>query len=202
MSQLNPSWTDEKLYQEARRIVSAEFQHVVYDEFLPVIVGSHVAQAFDFPARTSGYNSDYQPSFNAQIRAAFSAAGYRFGHSLVQRNFAASLKFADHFLRPDTLYEPSRGPSFVLESLASDKQQKCDRLISSQLTNTLFEQMPGTGIDLAATNIQRGRDFGIPSYNIFRVLCGFRPATHFGTGRGGLVDHTPEAADILRSTYR
>jgi len=37
-------WSDEKLYQVARKIVVAQWQNVVFSEFLPIVFGKKAMQ--------------------------------------------------------------------------------------------------------------------------------------------------------------
>lgn len=64
--------------------------------------------------------------------------------------------------------------------LVNQRSGRMDPTLTTEVTNHLFEK-PGKffGIDLAAINIQRGRDMGVPGYNHFREYCGLPRAKYF-----------------------
>ena len=57
---LNPGWDDERLFQESRRIVNAEYQHIIYNEFLPILLGKKFLNEFGLAPLTRGYNKEYR----------------------------------------------------------------------------------------------------------------------------------------------
>ena len=81
---LNSFWDDERLYQESKRLVTAQLQHITYNEWLPIILGMSYVDDFNLKPTDFGHSQQYDDTVNPSITNAFATAAFRFGHSLVQ----------------------------------------------------------------------------------------------------------------------
>ena len=193
LAALHSDWDDERLYQEARRIVGAEIQHITIDEFLPALLG-HKLPSY------RGYNFRINPG----ISNAFATAAYRFGHSQVGPDIGvlneafeeiANLELADVFFNPDVI--PSIGGiDPIVRYMAVDAAQIVDNLVVDPLRNFLFGAPGNGGFDLVSLNIQRGRDHGLGSYNDVRADFRLPPVRSFGQ-----ITRNAELAAKLQSLY-
>ena len=151
-------------------------------------VEQHVIQSADVPAT---------------ITNAFAHATYRFGHSMV----SPQLKLVDaDGTRPaialrNAFFNPALitgNPALVDQLLAGASMQRSeeiDTLVIDDLRNFLFGPPGAGGLDLAALNIQRGRDVGLPDYRQLRTQLqkGTLAITDFSqiTADAGLADSCP-----------
>lgn len=68
----------------------------------------------------------------------------------------------------------------LLLGMVNQPIQKRDEFITEELTNHLFQTPQfNFGMDLAAINIQRGRDHGVASYTSWREPCGLTAIGEF-----------------------
>ena len=69
----------------------------------------------------------------------------------------------------------------MMRGLVATPMENQDQFLSGEITNHLFEEqhIPFSGLDLAALNIQRGRDHGLRPYNEYRVACNLKKASSF-----------------------
>lgn len=189
-SELNPQAMGEEIYQFARSVVAAEIQAITYREFLPVLLGKDALPPY------SGYHPEVRPD----IANAFGAAAFRIGHSMLSPEIqrldasgneiaAGHLSLADAFFNPELIQDDGIEP--ILRGMAGQLCQELDAHLVDEVRNLLFGPPGAGGFDLAALNIQRGRDHGLPGFNQARKALGLRPL-HL------INDLTPDRDLVLR----
>ncbi|XP_037085631.1 LOW QUALITY PROTEIN: uncharacterized protein LOC119106138 [Pollicipes pollicipes] len=204
LKQNHRDWDDEKLFQEARRIVVAEWQHIVYNEWLPIIVGFDYARDHDLLPMTSGFSTFYDVHVNPTASNEFATAAFRFGHSLLRDLYhlinadgkiVQSINLTSTFFDPDVITR-----RFVehARTLVATRCEAFDTNIISSVHQKLFMNNELFGLDLIAINIQRGRDHGIPTYTTMLKACTGFIVSSWGDPHG-LIDSG--TIDQLRSLY-
>jgi hypothetical protein len=161
----------------ARAIVTAEIAHITYSEFLPHLLGADAIAAY----------TDYDSSIDARLSTEFTGAAYRWGHSTVSavterkdeqgEVTGPELTLRDTFFLTPESFAAHGGADGFLRHLGADVSQAMDVRIVEDLRNFLFD--PPVGQDLAAINIQRGRDLGLGTLNQTRVSLGLEAYTDF-----------------------
>lgn len=166
----DPAKRDEITYQRARRRVGAIMQSITYGEFLPGLLGE---KAFAEGGRIGPYRG-YDPTLDAGIANLFSTACYRLGHSMLSPKVVLAgsadreVDFASLFFDPKKVENEGIAPYLV--GITKQCMQQIDVRTVDAVRKTLF----GMNRDLAALNIQRGRDHGLPTLNQARVALGLR----------------------------
>ncbi len=191
----DPGLDGEAIYQAARALVTAEIEAITYREFLPLLLGRRALAPYQ----------GYRRRIDAGIANVFATAAYRVGHSMLPERLlrldsdgaegdGGHLSLAEAFFRPEEIER--HGIDSLLRGFAAQRAQEVDNAIVDGVRNFLFGR-PGTGgLDLAALNIQRGRDHGLPSYNEVRAAFGLEPAATFAD-----VNPDPAVQQDLRAAY-
>lgn len=171
LKSLNPDWDPETVYQEARRVVIAQHQHIIYNEYLPVVLGRRFP-----PAR--GRRTRYDARRDPSVLVEFATAAFRFGHgmvdqfSLVDEQFRATpYSLADHYFLVDDLHEMGTVDRLI-RGLALQRARVPGPSLSDAVRVHLYRNSSSqAGLDLASLNIQRGRDHAISGYAFWLRRC-------------------------------
>ena len=192
----DPTLSDEEIYQWARKIVNAEIQIITYDEYLPALLGD---------SAPSASAAEYDETVDASITNSFATAIFRFGHSMQSSelqlvddagNSVGSLSLAEAFFDPSILGDNPENVDLVLKGLASQVAQENDVQLVDDIRKFLFGPPGAGGLDLAALDIQRGRDHGLPDYNSLREFYGLERVTSFAE-----ITSDPEIQAKLEELY-
>jgi len=111
----------------------------------------------------------------------FTTVAFRYGHDevsgIITRYTNKGLPYKDgNILLRDSYFFPPAisnvGIGPYLRGASVNQQNAVDAMLDEDLRTFLFNQAPALATDLAARNIQRARDHGVPDYNICRVAFG------------------------------
>src|SRR5262245_12120207 len=160
----------ERLFQAAKFGTETQYQHLVFEEFARKVVPTiHVA---------GETNIHLDPAITAE----FANAVYRFGHSMLDETIQVQNVNPDGSPMVDAQGNPvftqegliqaftnpldfvKYGAAGIAQGAANQVGNEIDEFVTGALRNNLL----GLPLDLAAINIARGRDTGIPTLNAFR----------------------------------
>ena len=94
-----------------------------------------------------------------------------------------------------------QGVDEILMGLSSQITEREDPILCSDVRDSLFGPMEFSRRDLAALNIMRGRDNGLPDYNTVRKCFGFPMMNHFSEINKELYAKYPDIFHKLEEEY-
>ncbi|XP_013179276.1 PREDICTED: peroxidasin [Papilio xuthus] len=201
---VNPFWDGDKVYQEARKVVGSEIQHITYQHWLPLILGPEGYKQI-------GEYKGYDPKINPSVSNVFATAALRFGHSLINpilhrydENFEPIPQ--GHLLLRNAFFSPWRlvdegGVDPLLRGMFTTpaKLKTPTQNLNSELTEQLFHTAHAVALDLAAINIHRGRDHALPPYTKWRDFCNMSEVNDFDDLAGEIS--SKNVRDKLKELY-
>ncbi|KAL3124330.1 hypothetical protein niasHT_008562 [Heterodera trifolii] len=176
LQSLNRAWSGDRLFQETRKIVGAEMQAILYNEFVPLMLGPSAERLI---GPYNGYDQNVDPT----VANEFTTAAFRFGHGTIVEQYSRLLENGQSI--PAGPFPINEG-TFKSQKLLSEggidpvlrgfwnTPIKRPQQMTAAVTEHLF-----SATDLGTLNIARGRDHGLPSYNKMRRACGLSAFSTF-----------------------
>ncbi|MET4482822.1 peroxidase family protein [Bradyrhizobium sp. F1.13.3] len=163
----NISWDQDKMFNAAKLVVEMEYQHAAVDQYARNV--SPNIQEF----------GAYSTEVDSAISLEYSQAAFRFGHSTLRETIDTidpsggltgkimGYALKEAFLNPDKFADV--GPSAIILGMSHQQMNEVDEFVTPALNQGLLDQP----LDLAAINIARGRDLGVPTLNALRHAIGY-----------------------------
>ncbi|MBV7407546.1 peroxidase family protein [Maritimibacter sp. DP1N21-5] len=158
-------WDGERLFQAARFSTEMVYQHLVFEEFARTITPSVDPFVFSHSAQVDG-----------AIFEEFAQVVYRFGHSMLNETVnllhatengatMEEIELLDAFLNPIAFAEAGVDAEAAAGAILRGMTRLAGNEIDEFMTEALRNNLLGLPLDLAALNMARARETGIPSLN-------------------------------------
>ncbi|KAL4005635.1 hypothetical protein ACER0C_005348 [Sarotherodon galilaeus] len=185
----HPGWSDEELFQNARKTVVATFQNIALYEWLPAYLNGKKLPPYP------GYQKFVDPGITPE----FQAAAIRFGITMappgvymrnrtchfreiinIDGSTSPAMRLCNSFWkRQDVNMKKSQDVDDLLMGMASQIAEREDNIVVEDLRDFMYGPLRFTRTDLVAMTIQRGRDFGLRSYTEIRKALDLPPVNKF-----------------------
>ena len=187
------TWDADKMFNATKLIVEMEYQHAAVDQYARTIT----PRIQEFVGYSSGVDST--------ITLEYAQVAFRFGHSTIRETIdtidptgwfkgaVTTYALESAFLAPQTFAQ--EGTAAIVLGLSRQQMNEVDEFITPALNQGLL----GQPLDLAAINIARGRDMGIPTLNDFREAISLARYTSWSDF--GINMFHPESLVTFMSAY-
>ncbi len=184
------AWDLDKMFNATKLVVEMEYQHAAVDQYARNVTPN--IQEF------VGYSPDKDPSVTLE----FAQSVFRWGHSTLRETIDTidpsggltgkimGYALRDAFLNPDKYAD--LGPASIILGMSHQQMNEVDEFVTPALNQGLL----GQPLDLAAINIARGRDLGIPTLNDFRAALGLSTYTSW-TDFGNNMQHPSSLVNFI-----
>lgn len=209
------SLSEEEKFQIARRVVVATFQYITYEQYLPAL-GVRLApyRGYDPTVNASLGNEFATVGYRAHsmVRGdyAVEAAASRYTPAQLAAWQAQGITVTRHgdrvrlvvpaslaLFNPDLVEGLGLGP--LLAGLGGQAQAANDEQVADLVRSVQLVPCPGCPaitFDVAAIDLERGRDHGMPSYNDLRAAYGLARKPSFRAITGEATEELPPGVSI------
>ncbi|CAH0690456.1 unnamed protein product [Chilo suppressalis] len=185
LAEINPCWSDQELFETARHINIAQWQHIFYYELMAELLGRENALKAGIIYDTHGYVDDFDERYEPGVYHEYVVGG-RWFHTMQDGRTDLYSNKGEYLGTRTTVDDALRSGILEVNNTEADLTQgafrqgshKIDYVIEPDIAERVASNIQAA-LDLPAVDMQRGRDQGLPPYNQYRKLCGLPTAHKF-----------------------
>ncbi len=160
LQHIHPLWTDGEVFWKARQFVVVEWQSIVYNEYLPALLGTSLYEStVDMAA--AALDESTPPA----VWSEFSVVAFRMGHSQVPDVLGGDTPLSDVFGAAGIANINANGIEGILRRVFTTPAETVNTHFVDDIRNLLHGEL---GQDLALNNIVRAREMRIEDYGSLR----------------------------------
>lgn len=193
-------WSEEQLFQGARKKLIATLQNIALYEWLPSYLGKPLPP---YPGYQKYVDPGVSPEFAvaaSQFAMTLAPPGVYMRNSSCHFRESPALRLCNSFWKRHSLQKDADVDEIIL-GMASQIAEREDNVITEDLRDYMYGPLRFSRSDAVAVTIQRGRDFGLPSYSEVRQALDLPPLRTWADLNPALNQSSPQLFEELSKLY-